>query len=559
MKYTKEGSVSLSVHCVKTDAGRAIVTYSVEDTGMGIRKESIPHLFDAFRREDKEKNRYIEGTGLGLSIVKQLVDLLGGTISVNSVYTKGSTFVVSIEQEIADDSMMGEFGMLKLHQILDKPKYKRSFEAPEARILVVDDNATNLLVTKKLLKDTKVQIDTAENGEKCLYQTLQNKYNLILMDHLMPGMDGIECLHALREQIGGLCKDTPVVALTANAGSENQALYKREGFDEYLVKPVDAADLEHTVLKFLPKDMVSIVDDTEESFETEKIVREMRKKSPILITTDSVADIPEEILVKANIPMISYKVRMNEGVFYDRQETGNSAVIRCLEDNAVITSSEEPSVKEYESFFLVQLTTAQHIIHISMAKHVSKGYENACEAALAFYNVRVFDSGQLSGGLGMLVLYAKELTESGQYDPEQIINELEKKHEKIKSSFMIGKTEYLYRGGYLSNQVNKLCAALMFHPVLETRNSYMRVFRLWAGNIESIKAKYIKTLFGNSSDIDTSMLFITYAGMKRSEVEEIRDEIRRFISFDRIYLQRASASLAINCGSGTFGIMYARK
>ena len=159
----------------------------------------------------------------------------------------------------------------------------------------------------------------------------------------------------------------------------------------------------------------------------------------------------------------------------------------------------------------------------------------------------------------MMVLYAKELAESGQYDPEQIIGELERKQEKIRTSFMIGKTDYLYRGGYLSSRINKLCSSLLFHPVLETRNSYMRVFRLWAGNIDSIKTKYIKTLFGNTSDIDTSVLFITYAGMKRSEVEKIRDEIRSLISFDRIYLQRASASISINCGAGTFGIMYSRK
>ena len=559
VKYTKEGSVSLSVHCVKTDAGKAIVTYSVEDTGIGIRKESIPHLFDAFRREDNEKNRYIEGTGLGLSIVKQLVDLLGGTISVNSVYTKGSTFVVSLEQEIADEKMMGEFGMRKLGQALDKPKYNRSFEAPEARILVVDDNATNLLVVKKLLKETKVIIDTAENASKCLNMTLQNRYNMIFMDHLMPGMDGIECLHALRDQAGGLCKDAPVVALTANAGSENQALYRREGFDEYLVKPIDSSELERTVLKFLPENLVTVIDNVDENFEPETIIREMRTKIPILITTDSTADLPAELLSKLNIPIVPYKVRMNEGVFYDGIETGNSAIIRSLEDGSVVAGSEEPTVQEYENFFSEQLTYAQHIIHISMGKHISKGYENACEAALAFYNVKVFDSGQLSSGTGLLVLYAKELAESGQYDPEMIVGELLKKQEKIKTSFVISTTDYLYRSGHLSSFINKLCNALMFHPVLITRNSYMKVYRLWAGGIERIKPKYIQSLFRNPSDIDKSILFITYAGIKLSEVEKIRDEVSRFIGFDRVYIQKASPSIAINCGIGSFGLIFARK
>ena len=278
VKYTNSGYVALSVHCTKTDAGKALVTYSVEDTGIGIRKESMPHLFDAFRREDEEKNRYIEGTGLGLSIVKQLVELLGGTISVNSVYTKGSTFVVSIEQEIADESIIGDFDSNKVNRIKDAHSYHQSFEAPDARILVVDDNATNLLVVKKLLKDTKMQIDTADSGEKCLNMTLLHRYDLILMDHLMPKIDGVECFHAIKDQDGGLCKKTPVVALTANAGGENQAFYKREGFDEYLVKPVDSTELENTVRRLLPPDIVKATDEKSEDYESDSIVREIRKK-----------------------------------------------------------------------------------------------------------------------------------------------------------------------------------------------------------------------------------------------------------------------------------------
>ena len=144
--------------------------------------------------------------------MKQLVELLGGTISVNSVYTKGSDFVVEIDQEIADDHMIGDFDSLKLHEAFDRYEYQQSFEAPEAKVLVVDDNSTNLLVVKKLLKDTKVQVTCAESGEKCLELTQQERFDVILMDHLMPGMDGIRCMHAVKEQPGGLCKETPIVA-----------------------------------------------------------------------------------------------------------------------------------------------------------------------------------------------------------------------------------------------------------------------------------------------------------------------------------------------------------
>ena len=119
--------------------------------------------------------------------------------------------------------------------------YHQSFEAPDAHILVVDDNDMNLLVVKKLLAETKIQIDTASSGAECLRLTQNYHYDCILMDHLMPEMDGIECLHALRVQPTGLCQNVPVVALTANAGSDNQLLYRKEGFSGYLAKPVSAA------------------------------------------------------------------------------------------------------------------------------------------------------------------------------------------------------------------------------------------------------------------------------------------------------------------------------
>ena len=216
----------------------------VEDTGQGVKKESIPYIFNAFKRVDQEKNRHIEGTGLGLSIVQQLVELMGGEISVNSVYTKGSTFIVMLEQDIVDDKELGTFTLASRAKIHEGKQYQQSFEAPGAHILVVDDNEMNLMVVRKLLSETKIQLDTVLSGAECLRMTQDQHYDAILMDHLMPGMDGIQCLHRLRTQPGGLCQDTPVIALTANAGSDNQLLYRKEGFSGYLAKPVSGALLE---------------------------------------------------------------------------------------------------------------------------------------------------------------------------------------------------------------------------------------------------------------------------------------------------------------------------
>lgn len=190
VKYTKEGSITLTVSCQPLAPNRVAVSYEITDTGMGIKKESIPHLFEAFQRVDEKENRYIEGTGLGLSIVKQLIDLMGGEIKVNSVYTKGSTFLVTLEQEIIDSKEMGEVRLeSKIHRG-DRETYKERFAAPEARILVVDDNEINLLVAKKLLSNTQVQVDTATSGVECLKLTQNTAYDGILMDHLMPEWRG---------------------------------------------------------------------------------------------------------------------------------------------------------------------------------------------------------------------------------------------------------------------------------------------------------------------------------------------------------------------------------
>jgi CheY-like chemotaxis protein/nitrogen-specific signal transduction histidine kinase/HPt (histidine-containing phosphotransfer) domain-containing protein len=253
VKYTEEGSVTLSIHCNKTGPNKVLVTYSVEDTGIGIRKESIPMLFDAFRREDQKHTRYIEGTGLGLSIVKQLADLLGGDVSVNSIYTKGSTFVFTLEQEIADERALGKYEPARFKGA-KKHEYHQTFEAPSAKVLLVDDNTANLMVATKLLRDTKVQVSAAESGTEALRLTAEEHFNVILMDHMMPDMDGVETLHKMKADRLGLNYETPVIMLTANAIYGVKEEYIKEGFTDYISKPLRGDILEEMIRKYLEKD-----------------------------------------------------------------------------------------------------------------------------------------------------------------------------------------------------------------------------------------------------------------------------------------------------------------
>ncbi len=559
IKYTNEGKVTFSIHCELTDHDSAIVTYMVEDTGMGIRKESIPHLFDAFRREEEDKNKYIEGTGLGLSIVKQLTELLGGEISVDSVYTKGSIFTVTIEQQIVDSKQIGEFDPEKTYNNKKLNIYHQSFEAPEAKVLIVDDNTTNLLVASKLLRDTRVKIKTALNAKECLHFTAQEHFDVILMDHLMPGMDGIECMHAIRDQKGGLCKDSPIVVLTANAGSENQALYRKEGFDGYLLKPVSGELLEETLLSLIPADLILIRENEAAKLDSYRIVHETRSKIPLLITTDSVADIPVSILNELKIPILPYNVHMMGAVFADGLEADGDSIIRYLEEKVTNARSEAPDVADYERFFALQLSKAYHIIHITMAKNSSKGFKNASEAALSFNNVTVLDSGHLSSGMGLLAIYARELSMDSGLDISEVIRKTKLKRAKIQTSFIVESTEYLYRSGRLSEKIHKICNAFMVHPVIKLKNSAMNVAGILVGSYRHVKSSYIKKALSNPSEIDTSVLFITYVGISNSEIEEIKNEVLSIVKFEKVYLQKASPAISINCGPGTFGLLFSRK
>jgi len=256
VKYTQEGSVSFKVFFEWLDEENIRLGFTVSDTGVGIRKEDLSKLFDSFKRLEQNKNRNIEGTGLGLNIAKQLVELMGGTIEVESEYGKGSTFRVLIPQKVIDKKPMGGLdAALREHNEQKKVSVKH-FTAPEAKILAVDDNSMNLAVVKGLLKRTKVQLDLAGSGKECLELTGQKKYDIILMDHMMPDLDGVETLHLLRKNKDNPNRDSVVIALTANAVAGCKEMYLEYGFDEYVSKPIEAEKLEKLMLRLLPEHLI---------------------------------------------------------------------------------------------------------------------------------------------------------------------------------------------------------------------------------------------------------------------------------------------------------------
>ena len=558
VKYTSEGSVTLSVRCERQGVNRVRVWYSVEDTGQGVKKENIPYLFNAFRRVDEEKNHHIEGTGLGLSIVKQLVELMGGEISVNSVYTKGSKFIVTLDQDIVDEKELGTFTLDSRAKLRDGEVYRQSFEAPDAHILVVDDNDMNLMVVTKLLAATRIQIDAASSGAECLKLTQNHHYDCILMDHLMPEMDGIECLHALRAQPGGLCQDVPVVALTANAGSDNQLLYRKEGFSNYLAKPVSGALLEAAVLNILPRELVRQCEDPGQSEpEQDILIFDQAKRRSILVTTDSVCDLPEALVKEFGISVCPYYICTEEGRFLDGQELNADELLAHIAKGRK-GYSQPPEVADYERFFAEKLTEAQNVIHITMAKHVSAGYQNALEAAKSFDNVTVIDSGHLSSSMGLAVLRAAYLAEHHATRTE-IVAAVKRMEQFISSAFIINDTQMMCRSGRISKRIQVLCDALLLHPILVLRKSRMVVHSAEMGGFANVVKKYVKKVLQETRTIDRSILFITYSGLDEEKLQYIQNLVEQYCPFERVYLQKASSAVACNCGPGSFGLLFMRK
>ena len=256
IKYTHEGSVELKISQEKLQHDRINLLIDVKDTGIGIRPENITSLFSSYVRLDEIKNRGIEGTGLGLSITKELVNLMGGSISVNSEYGKGSVFHVSIPQTVLRSEAIGDYSERIRKQREEMAEKQQWFYAPSAHILIVDDVEMNIKVMKALLSESDMQIDAALSGKECLELVKCRKYDMIFMDHMMPEMDGIETFRRIRELDNLNSEGVPVIMLTANAVMGAREKYLAEGFSDYISKPVDEKTLVSVCRKYLRSDLI---------------------------------------------------------------------------------------------------------------------------------------------------------------------------------------------------------------------------------------------------------------------------------------------------------------
>ena len=315
IKYTAEGSVTLRVGRSEApyaeDPEKFLLHFEVEDTGIGIKEEDMPRLFSAFERLEENRNRTIEGTGLGMNITVQLLQLMDSGLNVESEYGKGSRFLFDLPQKVLDETPMGNFAE-RVAGTAKQYSYACSFKAPDAKILVVDDNVMNRRVFRSLLKPLAMQIDEAAGGMECLELVQKNRYDLIFLDHMMPELDGVETFRRilkLREQPDFPCAKTPVYVLTANAVAGAREQYLEEGFSGFVSKPIISEKLEAAIREGLPSEL--ILEGETESFpgdagaeNPEADLRELKQRLPEVEGLDwdyALLHLPEEEILKGSI------------------------------------------------------------------------------------------------------------------------------------------------------------------------------------------------------------------------------------------------------------------
>ncbi|MCR5486127.1 MAG: response regulator [Lachnospiraceae bacterium] len=409
VKYTEEGLITLKVSVTGVGEDTVDLRFSVKDTGIGVRQEDMEKLFTAYERLDEEKNVGIQGTGLGLDISRRFSEIMGGRLWCESEYGKGSEFILTLSQKILDRTGIGDFD--ENEEAEAQGPYVPQFIAPDAEVLVVDDNPMNLTVIKGLLKSTKMFVTTADSGEECLEKLKGGSFNIVLLDHMMPGMDGVETMAKIREKY----PDLPVYALTANSTAGGEEFYKSKGFNGYLAKPIDSRLLEKTIMLHLPDEIMMRPVEEDLPEEPEKL--------------------PEDIHWVASVEGIS----LSEGI---RTSGGVSSYISSLHlFYDTIENTAETIEKAYEEGDIRLYTVKVHALKSSARIIGAMGLSKEAERLEDAGNKQDMDyihahAGSLMAELRSFKEKLKKLKEKPEKDEREEIapEELEEAYEAIRES-----------------------------------------------------------------------------------------------------------------------------
>lgn len=378
VKYTDKGTVTFGIAC-HNSGNKSTLTYSVKDTGIGIREENIAKIYDTFQRFDIIRNRDVEGTGLGMNISQQLLKLMGSELQIKSEYNKGSEFSFVLEQEIAGQEVLGDFRQRL--QASQNNIYHSAYTAPDAKILAVDDNKMNLKVFRGLLKQTQMQIYEAESGKECLEILKKQKFDLIFLDHMMPGMDGIETLHNMKEL--HLCDDVPVIMLTANAIIGDEEKYLKEGFDDFLTKPILPDRLDKIIRKHLPEGLFYMEDDEHNDEVTEECIlslSELQQRFPQLDIERGMAacGMDEELYTELFGDFVNLSIREELEKYLQAGDYKNYCIlIHGFKNNAYSMGAKELGDLAYEMEKLTKTSMSEEVR--GLQEKLLEQYDGICK------------------------------------------------------------------------------------------------------------------------------------------------------------------------------------
>lgn len=559
VKYTEEGGVTVRVASEKIGNNRVRIKISVSDTGIGIEKKNIEHLFETYSQFDRESNNKIEGNGLGLPIAYELTSLMGGKLTVDSVYGQGSTFTADLTLGFEGDEVIGGSTYEEISRESGvNSSYVRSFEASRAKILVVDDDAQNRSIISGLLKDTKVEVTEAGSGEEALKLTALNEYQVIIVDYLMPGMTGTEVLEAIRTQSGGKCRESSIIALTGanlDGRMHNNVLYD---FDMVLTKPVEYTVLENAIADSLPEELIDYRAENKAVAASFTSVMAKRKRR-IRITTESICDIPEDLIKKYDIGIMYLYIKTSKGRFMDTIEIDSSDLMGKLTESKREIVPDGATVKEYEDFFGKELESSEEIIHLSFSSKMGESCGRAMEAAKSFSHVTVIDSGQISSGLGLMAIIASGWAMS-ERSVDAICADIQKLSKNIELSFLLPSAAIYAEYGRMAKKRGEIYDALNIHPAISISGGKLTQVRAYHGDMDKVISKHIKTTLALAGRMDRRVpVIVTHVGLAPRTQNNILRQMKRTIPENMLVLTKSSVSSAGNIGKGGVGIAFLRQ
>lgn len=556
VKYTKEGNVTFTVYAENVNDEKTTLIITVSDTGIGIKKDNLEKLYDYYQRIENDDERKIEGSGLGLAIVKQLIDLMGGKITVDSIYTKGSVFKVVLDQEIIDGTPIGEV-VFDDNCMIGISEYEPLFKAPEAKILVVDDNKMNADLAAALLSKCSDNIDTVYSGEETLSATMKKAYNVIFLDYHLEDTTGTEILNKIRNQKNGLCRNSRIILSSAEADALSMKFCDENGFDGYIEKPVVSERMERVLYDNLPPEIIeeSRIEQVARGTST---ISAYYKKRKICVTTDCVGDISEEIAEEYGIKIMYLYLKTKNGRFADTIEISSDSVGQFVSEEKQNARVDSATVSEYEDFFSDALLEAENVIHISVARQSGKSFEAAANAARCFENVHIIDSNHISCGQALAVLSAVRLVEEGN-SVDDVIEKVYNIRNKIDEKFILPSVNVFMRNGYTERGIAKFAELINAHPMIKCVKGKIDVVGMYNGNLQVAWAKFIKSRLKRNKNINRDVVYISHVACNETQIEFIKNEIAKYVEFEKVVVQKSSFTCACNTGQMTFGFAFFRE